>query len=146
MLALNGVNFGPQARGTMIQLVRLVAPLAAGAALSAACGYAGAMPAGETPTAQATGQIQGQVLRGPGSDPRAGGAGAAVPVPGDPVEVRSVDGKLVTTAVTATDGSFRIDAAGGTYTVVESICSVKQQVEVRPQAVIQLTLAIPNSC
>jgi hypothetical protein len=93
------------------------------------------------------GQIHGHVMRGPGVDPRSGGtSGAVIPVSGDPIEVRDAHDTLVTQAVSSQDGSFRVDVAPGAYTVVESICAVKARVEVRSQAIAELTIAIPNSC
>ena len=112
-----------------------------------ACGaVSGGFPSASS-ASESLGQIHGQVMRGPGVDPRAGGSsGALIPVSGDPIEVRDAQGKVVTQAVSAQDGSFRVDVAPGAYTVVESICAVKAQVEVRSQAIAELTLTIPNSC
>lgn len=116
------------------------------AALMSACGAATGAP-NSSNQEDASGQIHGQVIRGPGVDPRSGGAAITpVPVSGDPVEVHDVHGVVVSKAVSAQDGTFVIKISAGTYTVVESICAIKKQVEVRSQAVTELTLNIPNSC
>ena len=131
-----------------MQLARWLVPLAVGATLANACGAVTKLPPDQPSSSpQALGLIQGHVLRGPGQDPRAGGGSAAqVPVAGDPIEIRNPDGKLIASAVSSQDGSFRVEVAGGTYMVVESICATKKQVEVRPPAVTELTLSIPTSC
>lgn len=133
----------------MIQLASRLAPLAVAAGLAAACGSAGAVPLNDSSSnPQAFGQIQGHVMRAPGQDPRAGGASASptVPVPGDPIEIRNAAGALVATAVSGKDGSFQVSVDAGTYTLVESICAVKQQVEVRAQSTTEVKLTVPNSC
>jgi hypothetical protein len=98
-------------------------------------------------SAEPDGHIAGQVMRGAGLDPRSGAAsGALVPVSGDPVTAQNEQGRIVAQAVSARDGSFTMNVPPGAYTVVEGICATKQQVDVRSQAVTQVTLQIPNSC
>jgi hypothetical protein len=62
------------------------------------------------------------------------------------VVVMDGQGMEVSHAVSSRDGSFVVDIVPGTYTVVESICAVKKQAEVRSQAVTEVTLTIPNGC
>jgi hypothetical protein len=85
-------------------------------------------------------------MRGPGLDPRSGGGGRQVPVSGDPVTARDETGTAAATAVSTRDGSFTMVLSPGLYTLSEGICGIKNQIEVRSQAIIRITLTIPNTC
>lgn len=131
----------------MVRTARKLVIVAMSAMFVGACGAASiGSPSSSTP-AGSTGQIHGLVNRGPGADPRSGGAAATpVPVSGDPVVVKDAQGIEVSHAVSLQDGTFVIEIGPGAYTVVESICAVKKQVDVRSQAVTEVTLTIPNGC
>ena len=100
-----------------------------------------------TPPSTGGGIVQGHVVRGPGVDPRSGGAGegAQVPVAGDPLIARA-GAATVATAVTGPDGSFAMNVPPGMVTVIESICGVSKAVQVNVGETVQITIIIPNSC
>jgi hypothetical protein len=96
---------------------------------------------------QPRGVVHGQVVRRPGLDPRSGsGSGSLVPVNGDPVEVRDLRGRVVAAIVTNSGGFFSIAIPPGEYRVVEDICGVSKQINIRNGLAIHVILTIPNAC
>ena len=95
---------------------------------------------------ESNGRVQGWIMRAPGLDPRSGGGGRQVPVSGDPITAREMNGATAATAVSAQDGSFTIVLPPGEYAISEGICGITNQIEVRSHATTRITLTIPNAC
>jgi hypothetical protein len=122
-----------------------VGVVAFGAASLAGCGPNGFVSLGGQGGPR--GWIRGSVVRGPGVDPRSGGAGGeAVPVAGDPIVARQIGGPAAAVAVSARDGSFRMNVPAGVYRVTEGICGVTARANVQGEAALRVALKIPNSC
>jgi hypothetical protein len=122
-----------------------IAAAVAGVVLFAAVGgfilwtrVAAAQPA----TAADSGYIDGRVEQPPGRDPRSGVAGSPQPVNGDPILVADARGTIVARTTTV-DGSFRVAAPVGRYTVREQIFGISREVDVSKGSVSKVTLTVP---
>jgi hypothetical protein len=90
--------------------------------------------------------IVGRVERS-GIDPRSGaaGAGATLPVPGDPITIRNSAGAAVATAVSDRDGLFQVTLPAAQYTVTEDILGMSQTCDVRNQTVSTVTFVLSTA-
>lgn len=94
------------------------------------------------------GTLRGTVERSGGRDPRSGSGGASAgtaPVGGDPLQVRTEAGELVTRGASTTNGQFELTLPPGTYVVSEEIAGVSQRVQVTAGAITTITLLIPGT-
>ncbi len=103
------------------------------------------------------GILRGQVLRPPGRDPRSGSGppgrerrsgsgGSCVPVTGDPLQIHDMRGQVIASVVTKSGGLFSIALPPGEYQIVEGICGVSKDVNVRSGLSTRVILSIPNAC
>jgi hypothetical protein len=68
-------------------------------------------------------------------------------VSGDPIRVQDEGGRTAASAVTGSDGRFRLLLPPGTYRITESICTVGQRVQVGAGVTVSVTLRmLPGAC